>query len=132
MREVNDRMPERRIRITAGGVSATAKLKDTPTADKIWAALPIKGSANTWGDEIYFSIPVKAVAGPEADDAVSAGDIAYWPPGSAFCLFFGLTPASSGGVIRAASAVNVFGTIEGDPLVFKKVRSGEAISVAKA
>jgi hypothetical protein len=125
-------MPERKVKITASGVSAIAKLKDTPTAEKIWAALPLKGSANTWGDEIYFSIPVKAVAEPEATDAVSLGDIAYWPPGSAFCLFFGLTPASSGGVIRAASPVNVFGAIEGDPQVFKKVRARDGVSVEKA
>jgi len=125
-------MAERKVRITAGGASAIARLKDTPTADKFWAALPIKGSANTWGDEIYFSIPVKAAAEPDASDAVSVGDIAYWPPGSAFCLFFGMTPASSGGVIRAASAVNVFGAIEGDSLVFKKVKSRDQVLLEKA
>ena len=124
-------MPERKIRITAGGVSAIARLKDSPTADKIWSALPMRGSANKWGEEIYFSIPVKAAAEPDADDAVSVGDIAFWPPGSAFCIFFGVTPASSGGVIRAASPVNIFGAIEGDPLVFKKVKSRDGVSVEK-
>ncbi len=124
-------MAERRIRITAGGVSATAKLKETPTADKIWAALPIKGSANTWGDEIYFSIPAKSEAEPDATDVVAVGDVAYWPPGSAFCVFFGMTPASSGGVIRAASAVNIFGAIEGNPLVFRKVKSRDLVSLEK-
>jgi hypothetical protein len=125
-------MPYRRVRITAGGVSAIARLNDTPTADKIWAALPLKGSASTWGDEIYFSIPVKAAAEPEATDAVSVGDIAYWPPGTAFCLFFGLTPASSGGIIRAASPVNIFGVIEGDSQVFRKVKSRDGVTVEKA
>jgi hypothetical protein len=125
-------MSTRKIRITAGRISATAMLKDTPTADKVWAALPVNGSANRWGDEIYFSMPVKAAAERDADDAVSLGDIAFWPPGSAFCIFFGMTPASSGGIIRAASPVNVFGEIEGDPLVFKKVKSGEEILIEKA
>ncbi len=125
-------MSDRKIRIAAGGVYAIARLKDTPTANKIWAALPLEASVNTWGDEIYFSIPVKAAAEPDATDAVSVGDIAFWPPGSAFCIFFGMTPASSGGVVRAASAVNVFGAIQGDALVFKKVKSRDKISVAKA
>jgi hypothetical protein len=125
-------MPERKIKITAGGTSATARLKNTPTADQIWAALPIKGSANIWGDEIYFSIPVKAAAEPDADDAVLMGDIAYWPPGSAFCIFFGLTPVSSEGNIRAASPVNVFGAIEGDPRVFKQVKPRDRVLIEKA
>ncbi len=125
-------MSDRKIRITAGGVSVTARLHDTPTADRIWAALPIKGTANTWGDEVYFSIPVKAAIEPGADDAVSVGDIAYWPPGSAFCMFFGMTPASSGGIIRAASPVNVFGAIEEDAAVLKKVKPLDRVLVEKA
>ncbi len=125
-------MAKRTIRITAGGVSATAVLKETPTADKLWAALPVKGTANTWGDEIYFPIPVKAAAEKGAKDVVSLGDVAYWPPGSAFCLFFGMTPASSGGIIRAASPVNVIGAIDGDPTVFKRVKSREEVSIEKA
>ncbi len=124
-------MPERKIRITAGSISAIAKLKNTPTAEKIWSALPITGSAKIWGEEIYFAIPVKAAEEPDADDAVSIGDVAYWPPGTAFCIFFGMTPASSGGTIRAASPVNVFATIEGDALVFKKVRSRDEVLVEK-
>lgn len=124
-------MIERKIKITAGNASATAKLKDTPTADKIWAGLPIKGAANIWGDEIYFSIPVEAPSAPDADDVVALGDIAYWPPGSAFCIFFGPTPASSGGKIRAASPVNVFGAMETDPLVFKKVKSGDEVFIER-
>ena len=124
-------MTGRRIRITAGSVFGIAKLRDTPTANKIWDTLPIKGSANLWGDEIYFSIPVEAATERDATDIVSLGDVAYWPPGKAFCIFFGLTPASSGNTIRAASAVNVCGALEGDPLVFKKVRSREAVLIGK-
>jgi uncharacterized protein len=119
----------RRIRITAGGVSADAELNDTKTADAVWEALPISAKASTWGDEIYFSIPVKA--GEENGQAtVAMGDLGYWPPGSAFCIFFGPTPASqSPEEIRPASPVNVLGKVIGDPKVFKKVRSGEAVTI---
>ncbi len=125
-------MPERKIRITAGSVSAIARLKNTPTAENIWSALPITGSAKIWGDEIYFSIPMQAAEEPAASETVSIGDIAYWPPGTAFCIFFGTTPASSGGTIRAASAVNVFAKVEGDPLVFKKVRPRDEVLIEQA
>jgi len=120
----------RRIRITAGSVSAEAVLNDTKTADAIWEALPIEARANTWGDEIYFSIPVR-LGEENAQEVVEMGDLGYWPPGNAFCIFFGPTPASRGDEIRPASPVNVFGKLEGDPAVFKKVRSGEKVRVEK-
>lgn len=125
-------MADRTIRIAAGGVSATAVLNDSETAGKIWDALPITADANTWGDEIYFSIPVKMSAAPDAREVVDLGDLAYWPPGSAFCIFFGTTPAGTGREIRAASAVNVFGKIQGDPKVFKRVAGGARVEIAKA
>jgi hypothetical protein len=117
-----------RIKITAGDVIAYGELNDTVTAQKIWDALPIEARGSTWGDEIYFAIPVQA--GEEnAQAVVDMGDLAYWPPGSAFCIFFGRTPASQGDDIRPASPVNVFGKIDGDPKVFKKVRSGASVVV---
>jgi len=125
-------MSSRKITITAGGVTAAATLNDSAMADKIWAALPITGRASTWGDEIYFSIPVKAAEAPGADSLVDLGDIAFWPPGSAFCIFFGITPASDGDEIRAASPVNVFGRIDGDPAIFRAVDSGAKIEIIKA
>ena len=115
-----------RIKITAGHVSAFATLKDTETAKAIAAKLPINARANTWGDEIYFSIPVR-LGEEDAQEVVGLGDLGYWPPGNAFCIFFGQTPASHGDEIRPASPVNVFGKVEGDPKVFKKVRSGASI-----
>ncbi len=118
----------RHIKITAGGVTAEAELKDTPTADAIWEALPIEARASTWGDEIYFGIPVY-LKEENAQEVVEKGDLGYWPPGHAFCIFFGPTPASRGEEIRPASPVNVFGKIVGDPAVFKKVRSGEKVVV---
>jgi len=112
----------RKIRITAGKISREATLNDSRTADAIWRALPIEGRGSTWGDEIYFSIPV--TCDPESPrEVVEMGDLAYWPPGSAFCIFFGPTPASP---------VNVFGRVDGDPAVFKAVRGSGPVKVERA
>ena len=97
----------------------------------VWDALPLSVPGDTWGDEIYFGIPVKAKAENPAE-TVEMGDLAYWPPGSAFCIFFGPTPASRGAEIRPASPVNVFGRVTGDPTVFKKVRAGTPIRIERA
>jgi hypothetical protein len=124
-------MAQRRIRITAGPVAADATLDDSATAGLVWEALPLAAAGETWGDEIYFSIPVKAK--PEKPrETVDMGDLAYWPPGSAFCIFFGPTPSSRGSEIRPASPVNVFGKVAGDPTIFKKVRSGTQVRVERA
>ena len=123
-------MPKR-LKITAGGLTATAVLNDSPTAEAIWKALPIQARANTWGDEIYFSIPVK-MAEDNAQSVVNLGDVGYWPPGNAFCIFFGPTPASRGSEIRPASEVTVFGRVEGDPKQFAKVPSGAKITLERA
>ena len=111
----------RRIQIVAGDVTVTATLNDNPTADAIWAALPIEARGNTWGDEIYFGIPVYVDEARDAKAIVALGDLGYWQPGHAFCLFFGPTPMSRGNEIRPASPVNVFGKIEGDATVLKRV-----------
>ena len=121
-----------RIKITSGIISAAAELADTLTAKEIYNALPIEASGNRWGDEIYFPIPVKLDAEPDAREIVEIGDIAYWPEGSCFCIFWGRTPASKGNEIRAASEVNVFGKIKGDARIFSKVKSGDLIVLEKA
>ncbi len=123
---------ERRIRITAGKVSAEAVLNDSPTATKIWEALPLEARGNTWGDEIYFSIPVEGKGEKDARDIVAVGELGYWPPGSAFCIFFGRTPASTDSRPRAASAVNIIGKVTGDATVFKGVSSGTKVSLERA
>jgi hypothetical protein len=119
-----------RIKITAGEVSATATLNESGTAHAIWGALPIEARGSTWGDEIYFAIPVDK-AEEDAKPVVDLGAIAYWPPGKAFCIFFGPTPASHGDECRPASPVNVVGKIDGDSTVFKKVPSGVRVVLAK-
>ena len=123
-------MAGRTIRITAGDVSATATLDTSKTADAIWKALPIEAKASTWGDEIYFDIGV-AVEAESPKETVGMGDLGYWPPGSAFCIFFGRTPASTGDEIRPASAVNVFGRVDGDPTLFRKVRAGTQVRLER-
>jgi hypothetical protein len=98
-----------------------ATLNDTPTARKVAAALPIRASCNTWGDEIYFTIPVDAELDNSAQEVVEIGDLGYWPPGRALCIFFGQTPVSQPGKIMPASAVNLIGKVEGDATSFKDV-----------
>jgi hypothetical protein len=124
-------MGDRKISISAEDVSVTASLNDGSTADLLWHALPLEASANTWGDEIYFRIAVQADEEDGASDVVNMGAVAYWPPGQALCLFFGRTPASRGDEIRAASAVNVMGAIDGDSTVLKQVRSGARVVVER-
>ncbi|HKV46235.1 MAG TPA: cyclophilin-like fold protein [bacterium] len=120
----------RKIRITAANVTCEAALNASHTAEAIWQALPIEGRGNTWGDEIYFSIPV--TCDPESPrEVVEMGDLGYWPPGSAFCIFFGPTPASGGSEIRPASPVNVFGRVVGDPTAFKAVRGSRKVRIER-
>jgi hypothetical protein len=117
----------KRIVIKAGTVEVVAELNNSPTAEAIWRELPITGSAHTWGEEIYFRIPVSCDLEPSARDIMEAGELGYWPPGRAFCIFFGETPISAPGEIRAASAVTVVGRVVGDPKNFLGVRDGEAV-----
>ena len=121
----------REMKITAGGVEAVAELNVSKTANAVWNALPVKARGSTWGDEIYFGIPVQ-MDEDDAKELVEMGDIAYWPPGSAFCIFFGPTPMSRGSEIRPASAVNVVGKVKGDAKAFKAVGSGETVLLEKA
>lgn len=123
---------DRIIEVRCGEVKVKAKLNDSGTASAIWEALPIRGRANRWGDEIYFEIRVDAELEPNSSELVLLGELGYWPPGRAFCLFFGPTPISSQGEIRAASRVNVFGKIIGDESVLKKVKSGQVVEITRA
>ncbi len=121
-----------RLLIEAAGVRQEAEVTDTDCARQIFEALPIEARANTWGDEIYFRIPVEAELDGTAAEVVQVGDLGYWPAGAAFCIFFGPTPASSGDEIRPASAVNLVGRLSGEAREFKKVPTGATILLKKA
>ena len=117
---------------STGWINAEISEEKNPiTAGQIIDALPIESKTRTWGNEVYFEIPVQA-AEEHSQVKVEVGDLAYWPAGNCFCIFFGRTPASTDARPAAASAVNVFGKITGDPELFKQVRSSEKIVVKKA
>ena len=118
-----------KIKIFTGDIEAEAELENTATAKSVYNSMPLDGAANRWGDEIYFVIPVKLDAEKDATDIVEKGDVAYWPEGSCFCIFFGKTPESTDTEIKAASKVNVFGKITTDLNVFKSVMNGDLIIV---
>ena len=120
-----------RITISAGKVSLPAELNDSPTSRKILDALPITGRANTWGDEIYFDIPVVADQATDARAEVEVGELGYWPVGHAFCIFFGPTPVSTDERPRAASPVNILGRVLGDATQFRDVRNGEQVQITR-
>ena len=123
-------MSQKRIRITATPIVMEAELNGSQTAQQIWDVLPIEAAGNIWGDEIYFSIPVEAET-DNAQEVVELGDLAYWPPGTAFCIFFGPTPMSRGAEIRPASPVNVVGKLSGEPKAFKQVSDGTVVKIEK-
>lgn len=116
-----------KIRISIGELSIKAELNDSPTALKIADALPIETSFSTWGDEIYFTIPVDAPLEDTAQEEVQMGDLGYWPTGKAFCIFFGETPVSPPGKILPASAVNIIGTVLEDAGQFKGVTRASSV-----
>ncbi|GIW79979.1 MAG: hypothetical protein KatS3mg105_1786 [Gemmatales bacterium] len=120
-----------KIRITCGEVSLTAELNDSPTAKAIADALPIRKPGNRWGEEIYFSIPVKMDEAEDARADMEVGELGYWPPGNAFCIFFGKTPVSNGNKPRAASPVNPIGQVEGDATLFSQCPNGAEVVLEK-
>ena len=120
------------ILIRSGAISIQAELLENETAKAIKASLPVSGTANIWGDEIYFEIPVSIDLDADARSEVDIGDLGYWPPGHAFCIFFGRTPMSSGETPRAASPVNIFGKIVGDVSILKSIPSGAEITIEAA
>jgi hypothetical protein len=121
----------RKIKIVLGNLVLDAQLYDCPTGEEVWEALPFETSFNTWGDEIYFSIPVEMELESDAQELVQSGDLGYWPSGNAFCIFFGPTPMSGEGEIRPASAVNVIGRITGDEERLKENLSEQLIRVER-
>jgi uncharacterized protein len=109
----------------------TATLEDTPTARQVVETLPCESSANTWGDEVYFSVTVKAKMEADARQVLDPGTVCFWE-GSSFALPFGPTPVSHGDECRLVAKVNIPGKIEGDPKALKSVREGDRIRVELA
>jgi hypothetical protein len=120
----------REIRILTGKIQRKAVLNSSSMAEALWKSLPQTSSVSRWGDEIYFVTSVEP-AGGEKKEVVEKGDIAFWPPGKAFCIFFGPTPMSQGEEIRAASPVVMLGKVQGSLEEFKKVQDGDEIRLEK-
>lgn len=120
-----------KIRIIAGSVVALAELSDTECARTIAAKLPIETVPNEWGDEFYFTVPVKLPLDATATRKVKVGDIGYWPPGSALAIFFGRTPMSTGPDPVPASEVNLVGRITSDALMLRKAKGASSIRIEK-
>lgn len=118
-----------KIMIIAGNIMIRAQLYNTPTAKAIAQILPVQGTVSTWGDEIYFNIPLEQKLEPDARQDMEVGELGYWPEGPAFCIFFGPTPVSTSGKPKAYSPVNVFGRVLEDPRPLKSVQSDELIRV---
>jgi hypothetical protein len=122
----------RQIQITAGDIVLRAELNESESARAIYGALPIVGSGNRWGEEIYFEIPVDAPLEEDATEDVAVAELGYWPPGKAFCIFFGPTPASTGDAPRAASPVNRIGRITDDVGLLTEVPQGTEVRIERA
>ncbi|WAC08489.1 MAG: cyclophilin-like fold protein [Thermodesulfobacteriota bacterium] len=117
------------IKITVGNTTIEATLADTACAEALWNILPFSTKINTWGDEIYFSIPIHHELDATAREIVESGDLGYWPSGPAFCIFYGPTPISNDKEIRPASAVNIIGKIIGEPTSLRAVSPGSKITI---
>ena len=117
-----------KIRIRAGNIDLQAELNDTKTATALYDILPLEGKANTWGEEIYFPIPLDLEI-EDGKEIVEMGDLGYWPDGNSLCIFFGPTPASRKNEIRAASPVTVVGRLTDNPNLLKQVASGTTVIV---
>ena len=120
------------IKITWDQQEITATLKSTPTAKKLWAALPVEAEAQTWGDEVYFDVPVQAPLEKDARQVVEPGTVCFWVEGSALALPFGPTPISEGDECRLVTKVNVVGQIDGDPKQLRSIKPGVFIAVQQA
>lgn len=120
------------ILIRAGNVAVRATLLDTPTARKIRQALPIYARAQTWGEEVYFSVDISSPEEPDAKDVMDLGEIAFWPGGKAIAIGFGRTPASRADEIRLVSPCNVWARALDDVRSFASVQAGDDIAVIAA
>jgi hypothetical protein len=119
----------RKIMITAGTVSIRAELLDTPTADAIYANLPIHSEARTWGEEVYFETPVSVAREADARDVVEPGELAFWVEGDSIAIGFGRTPVSRGDEIRLAAPTNIWARALDDVKQLEAVKDGDRVTV---
>jgi hypothetical protein len=117
------------VRIAWKSGEVIADLLETPTSKQVVAVLPCEATASTWGEEVYFELPVQAALEPDAEQVVEPGTVCFWVQGSSLALPFGPTPASKRGECRLVTRCNVLGRIAGDPRELKKVQQGAAIRV---
>ncbi|MBN1780520.1 hypothetical protein JW948_05290 [bacterium] len=122
-------MTQNHIRICFGDTCIRARLLPNRSADAVWQSLPLEAVVNTWGQELYFSLPLDIPMDNDAREILEPGDLAYWPVGQTFCLFFGPTPVSTDHRPRAASAVNIFGKVDDDLEKLRYILSGDRVSV---
>lgn len=122
----------KRILIQFDEFSLQARLNDTPTAEELWKQLPLESQVNTWGDEIYFEIPMNMPEETDSREIVEVGDLGYWPVGKAFCIFFGPTPVSTDQRPRAYSPVNIIGEILGDSQALRAVKDHEKVKLLQS
>jgi hypothetical protein len=118
-----------RLRITAGKTTFQVALDDTPTAEALLEALPFESRAQTWGEELYFEVPVNANLEPEARQIVEPGSVCFWVEGSALALPYGPTPISTDGKPKLVARCNLLGRIVGDPRLLAAVRAGDKVKV---
>lgn len=120
-----------KIEIKFEHLSFHAELNDSPTSIELWKHLPLESQVNTWGEEIYFEIPLNMPQEPDAHEIVEIGELGYWPVGQAFCIFFGPTPVSTDERPRAYSPVNILGKIMGDCEQLKSIQNLEKVRLER-
>lgn len=115
------------LRIAWSGGAITVELRDTPTAKAVRAALPCEARASTWGEEVYFELPVKAALEPDAQQVVDPGTVCFWVEGNALALPYGRTPVSKGNESRLVTRCNVVGKVVGDARQLRSIKDATVL-----